>query len=277
MLSYRHGFHAGNHGDVLKHAVLTLCIEYLQRKDKPFVYVDTHAGAGRYDLNSEWANKNREFETGILPLWQRDDLPNELLAYIEIVKGMNPVGELRWYPGSPWLFQQLMRKQDRARLFELHAAELQNLQNQFIHERKIKIDNSDGLQALKAILPPPEHRALVLIDPSYEVKTDFKLVVSALKDAYRRFATGMYLLWYPEILRFYTDQLENGFRSSGIRNILLAELTVAPGPGMTGSGMIVINPPWTLKEQLQNCLPYLTKLLRQDQKGRYRLEMLVPE
>jgi len=278
MLSYRHAFHAGNHGDVLKHIVLMLCIEYLQRKEKPFVYIDTHAGAGRYDLQSEWAQKNREFDSGISQLWKRRDLPLELRSYIDFIRQMNPAAELRWYPGSPWLFRQVMRKQDRAHLFELHPNEFLHLQNEFIGERRIKIDNSDGLQALKAILPPLEHRALVLIDPSYEVKSDFKLVVSALIEANRRFASGVYLLWYPEIQRVYdTNRLESALRTSGIRNILLAQLTVAPGSGMTGSGMIVINPPWILKEQLQNVLPYLAEHLGHEGKSKHRVEMLVAE
>lgn len=277
MLSYRHAFHAGNHADVLKHTVLTLCMEYLLRKDKPFTYIDTHAGAGRYDLRSEWAQKNREFESGILLLWERSDLPSPLIPYIELVKRINSAAELRWYPGSPWLFRQLMRKQDKGRLFELHSGEFLNLQKLFAGERSIKIDNSNGLQALKALLPPAEHRALVLIDPSYEIKDDFELVVDALKEAHRRFASGVYLLWYPDIQRAYTVKLENSLRASGIRNILLSELTVAAGPGMRGSGMIVINPPWILKEQLQDTLPYLARLFAGDDKGKYRLETLAGE
>jgi 23S rRNA (adenine2030-N6)-methyltransferase len=277
MLSYRHGFHAGNHGDVLKHAVLTLIVEYMQRKEKPFLFIDTHAGAGRYDLQSEWARKNREFESGISVLWQRDDLPPELLSYINTVRQMNPDSELHWYPGSPWLFRQLMRKQDKARLFELHPSEGVNLQNLFADERKVKVDNRDGLQALKALLPPLEHRAFVLIDPSYETKSDFKTVVNTLKEAYRRFASGVYMLWYPVIQPVYTRQLEDGFRNSGIKNILQAELITADAPGMKGSGIIVINPPWILQDQLQNILPYLVEHLGFNNKGHYRIETLAAE
>ncbi|WP_455210460.1 23S rRNA (adenine(2030)-N(6))-methyltransferase RlmJ [Kaarinaea lacus] len=292
MLSYRHAFHAGNHGDVLKHAVLSLIVEHLQKKAKPFVYIDTHAGAGRYDLNSEWAQKNREFETGILPLWQRKDLPTGLRSYIKIVRSMNPSGELRWYPGSPWLVQQLMRKHDKARLFELHNNEVHNLQTLFAKERNIKVEHADGLQAIKAVFPPLERRSITLIDPSYEIKDDFARVTNALQDAYRRFAVGVYMLWYPVIHRAYITRLENNIRNSGIRNVLLAELTVRPESttGMTGSGIIVINPPWTLHDSLQEFLPYLTEVLGSASQpvnsgsydnygilGNYRLQTLIPE
>ncbi len=283
MLSYRHAFHAGNHGDVLKHSILAFIVEYLQQKPKPFVYIDTHAGAGRYDLKAEWAQKNREFETGILPLWQRSDLPAGMSAYIDIVQKMNPSGELQWYPGSPWLVQQLMRRQDKARLFELHNNEIQNLQRLFAKEPNINVQHADGLQELKAILPPMERRALTLIDPSYEIKEDFVRVVGALKDAYKRFAVGVYMLWYPVINRDYITRLEKELSGSGVRNVLLAELTVRPEsePGMRGSGIVVINPPWTLQENLQQILPYLARLLGSTNqnafRGNYRLQTLVPE
>jgi 23S rRNA (adenine2030-N6)-methyltransferase len=283
MLSYRHAFHAGNHGDVLKHSALTLIVEHLQNKAKPFLYMDTHAGAGRYDLQSEWAQKNREFATGILPLWQRNDLPAGLRTFTGIVKKMNPTDELRWYPGSPWLVRQLMRTQDKARLFELHNNEAHNLETLFAKDRHIKVEHADGLQAIKAILPPLERRALLLMDPSYEIKDDFSHVVTALKDAYRRFAVGVYLLWYPVIHRAYVTRLENDLRRSGISNILQAELAVRPesSQGMTGSGVIVVNPPWTLEENLREILPYLAELLGQAslnaRPGKHRLQTLVPK
>jgi len=283
MLSYRHAFHAGNHGDVLKHAVLALIVEHLQKKSKPFVYIDTHAGAGRYDLRSEWAQKNREFESGILPLWQRNDLPPAMRTYIDIVQKMNPSGELQWYPGSPWLVQQLMRQQDKARLYELHNNEIQNLQALFANIPNVKVQHADGLLELKAVLPPAERRAITLIDPSYEIKEDFARVATALVDAHRRFAVGVYMLWYPVIHRANITRLEDQLVRSGIRNILLAELTVRPdsAQGMRGSGIIVINPPWTLQENLQQILPYLAELLgSQGQNafpGKYRLQPLVPE
>jgi 23S rRNA (adenine2030-N6)-methyltransferase len=277
MLSYRHAYHAGNHGDVLKHTILVLCAEYLQRKENPFVYIDTHAGAGLYDLQSQWSQKNREFQWGILPLWGQNDLPPELRTYIDMVQRMNLASELRWYPGSPWLFRQLMRKQDKARLYELHSSEFLNLQNLFAHEQNVKIENADGLQSLKSVLPPLERRALVLIDPSYEVKSDFVLVIKALKESYRRFASGVYLLWYPVLQQSYTAQLERGLRDSGIRDILLVELIVAMGPGMTGSGMIVVNPPWLLKNQLGSVLPYLAKRLGNENTAKFRIETLAEE
>ena len=283
MLSYRHAFHAGNHGDVLKHSVLALIVEHLQKKPKPFVYIDTHAGAGRYDLRSEWAQKNREFESGILPLWQRSDIPAGLRPYIDIVQKMNPNGELQCYPGSPWLVRQLMRPQDKARLFELHSNEIQNLEKLFEKDPNVHVQHSDGLQALKAILPPLERRAITLIDPSYEIKQDFIHVVGAIKEAHRRFAIGVYMLWYPVIHRAYINRLENELAKSGVRNILLGELTVKSESeqGMRGSGIVVVNPPWTLQENLQQILPFLAGLLGSASQnalaGNYRLFSLVPE
>jgi len=283
MLSYRHAFHAGNHGDVLKHAVLTLVTEYLLLKPKPFVYVDTHAGAGRYDLQCEWAQKNREFETGILPLWKIDDVPEALRGYLRILHHMNPDGELRHYPGSPWLMQQLLRKQDKARLYELHNQEIHALQSLFAGVRNVKVEHADGLQALASILPPVERRALVLIDPSYEIKDDFRRVVDTLSQAYRRFPGGVYLLWYPVIQRSFITRLEEDLRASGMRDVLLAELCIAPdsAQGMIGAGVIAVNPPWTLRASLQELLPYLADVLGRARaparQGTYRIETLAAE
>jgi len=279
MLSYRHAFHAGNHGDVLKHLVLIQTIEYVRRKEKPFVYIDTHAGAGNYDLLSEWAQKNCEYSNGIARLWRRADLPPSINDYLNLVKKINPTAKLRRYPGSPWIAKQLMRPCDKCRVFELHPNEVQNLRATFAGDRSVMIDNIDGYEALKSLLPPEERRAVVLIDPSYENKADFTRVVSVLQDAYRRFATGVYLIWYPVIWRKYIRQLENSLLSSGIRNILLCELLVAPDEtkGLTGSGMLVVNPPWVLKDNMKVCLPYLADVLAQGNTGQFRLEMLVEQ
>ena len=192
---------------------------------------------------------------------------------------MNPNDRLQCYPGSPWLVRQLMRKQDKARLFELHNNEVRILQTLFVHERHVKVEHADGLQALKAILPPLERRAFTLVDPSYEIKDEYVHVVNALTDAYRRFTMGVYLLWYPVIKRAYVARLENALRAGGIANILQAELTIAPesSHGMTGSGVIIINPPWTIAENLHVILPYLAAVLGRQNQGTYRIDMLAPE
>ncbi|MDH5485849.1 MAG: 23S rRNA (adenine(2030)-N(6))-methyltransferase RlmJ, partial [Gammaproteobacteria bacterium] len=181
MLSYRHAFHAGNHADVLKHSVLMQVLAYMQQKDKPFLYVDTHAGAGLYDLQGDWARKTREYETGIAQIWQDDALPEGLKHYIELIRSLNPQHKLVQYPGSPWLAQAVLRPQDKARLFELHSTEFDILQQNFASDKNIKLEQRDGFKGLAAVLPPPSRRAVVLIDPSYEIKTDYQAVVEAVK------------------------------------------------------------------------------------------------
>jgi 23S rRNA (adenine2030-N6)-methyltransferase len=280
MLSYLHAFHAGNHADVLKHITLTLVLEYLARKDKPFLYVDTHAGAGLYDLRGERAAKGREYESGIARIWrQEQNPPPAMQGYLRQIHALNPSGELHRYPGSPWIARALLRAQDRARLFELHPNECRLLQEHLAGNRRMKIEAIDGFQALRAVLPPPERRALILVDPPYEVKTDYRTGVQAISAAYRRFPAGIYLLWYPVLTRRQVSRLEEDMVRSGMRDILLAELTIRADTqhaGMTGSGMIVINPPWQLAEALQTVLPWLQRKLAGDG-GSYRLRQLVEE
>jgi 23S rRNA (adenine2030-N6)-methyltransferase len=280
MLSYRHAFHAGNHADVLKHAILVQVLEYMVRKDRPFLYVDTHAGSGLYDLRGDWAEKNREYETGIgrIPP-DLSGVPEGMHAYLRIVQALNPQGGLSEYPGSPWIARVILRAQDKARLFELHPNEYQRLHGLFSADRNIKTEQCDGFQALSAVLPPAERRAVIFIDPPYEVKSDYRTVVESVKAAYRKFTSGVYLIWYPSLNRTLTSKLESDFVKSGMRNILLAELSLgseAGNIGMTTSGMIIVNPPWQLSNSLQRVLPFLQKELA-GKDGGYRLQQLVAE
>lgn len=280
MLSYRHAFHAGNHADVLKHVVLLQVLAYMQQKDKPFLYVDTHAGAGLYDLHGEWAEKTREYETGIARLWQHDSLPEALQSYIQLVQDLNGQNSLDIYPGSPWLAYEMLRPQDKARLFELHSNEFNILSENFTGIRNIKCEQRDGFQALVSVLPPESRRAVVLIDPPYEIKSDYKTVVQTVKAAHKRFATGVYIIWYPVVNRRTITQLERDLTTSGMRNIQLFELAVtadAIDSGMTASGMIVINPPWQLESSMQKIMPWLHKQLAIDEGGSYRIAQLVAE
>ncbi len=200
MLSYRHAFHAGNHADVLKHLLLVQLIHYLKQKDKPFWVIDTHAGAGLYELESGYATKLSEYEAGIGRLWSRPDLPASLAEYVDLVRALNPDGKLRFYPGSPWLALHAMREQDRLKLFELHSSDARHLQENFKDAgRRVTIAASDGFAGLKALLPPPPRRGLILIDPSYEMREDYQHVLHALRDNLSRFATGLYALWYPSL------------------------------------------------------------------------------
>jgi 23S rRNA (adenine2030-N6)-methyltransferase len=277
MLSYRHAFHAGNHADVLKHLVLVQVLKYLNQKDKPWWYVDTHAGAGVYDLRSDYARKNLEHATGIVRLWERTDLPPAVADYVEVVRGLNPDGRLRLYPGSPWIASRLMRTQDRLRLFELHPADADLLRRSLAElGRQVRIEAADGFAGLKAVLPPPPRRGLVLCDPAYEVKTDYRKVPAALKAGLERFATGIYAVWYPMLPRLESRELPERLKRLPVTQWLHLQLTVrAPpreGHGMHGSGMFLVNPPWPLAECLRAVLPWLVAVLGQDGHAGFAIE-----
>ena len=277
MLSYRHAYHAGNHADVLKHLVLVAIVRYLGEKPAPFWIIDTHAGAGRYALESEHAKKLGEWRDGIGRLWTGGDLPPAAVDYVNQVKALNPDGRLRHYPGSPWLARQLLREGDRLRLFEMHGTDHRLLQECFAGTgRQVTIAAGDGFAGLRAILPPPPRRALVLIDPSYETRPDYAAVVKALQEALKRFATGTYAVWYPLLAKPEARQLPARLKGLGAPSWLNATLEVkAPakdGFGMHGSGMFIINPPWTLEKTLHETLPALAALLAQGDGARYTLE-----
>ncbi len=277
MLSYRHAFHAGNHADVLKHLVLIQLIHYLKQKDKPFWAIDTHAGAGLYALDGGYAARLTEYESGIGQLWPRKDLPAALAEYVGLVRELNPDGKLRAYPGSPWLALHMMRTQDRLCLFELHTKDCRLLQNNFSDAgRRVTISGSDGFAGLKALLPPAPRRGLVLIDPSYELREDYQQVLHALRDHLPRFSSGLYAVWYPQLGRIESKQLPEKLKRLVGNNWLHVALTVrtpaTDGIGMHGSGMFIVNPPWTLHAMLKDVMPYLVTTLGQDAGAGFTLE-----
>lgn len=279
MLSYRHSFHAGNHADVVKHIVLTLILTALKQKEKGFFYLDTHSGVGRYSLLSAEAEKTGEYIEGIARLWDRTDLPEEVALYINALKKINK-GKLRFYAGSPLLAVQQLRPQDRALLTELHPNDFPLLRQEFTKVPNVVTKRENGFQQLKAALPPKEKRGLVLIDPPYELKEDYELVVKAIVEGYKRFATGVYAIWYPVVLRQHTKRIVKGLEATGIRKILQIELAVRPDSdqrGMTASGMIVINPPWQLEGQMKKILPYLTDVLVPEGTGSWKVDWITPE
>ena len=276
MLSYRHAFHAGNHADVLKHFVQVCLMRYLANKDKPFWVIDTHAGAGAYGLDAGYAAQNAEWEAGIARLWERSGLPPDLADYVDLVRDMNPAGRLNFYPGSPYLAWQLLRPEDRLRLFELHPTDVDLLGKTFQDAgRQVMVTLGDGFAGLKALLPPPPRRALVLMDPSYEDKRDYGRVVEALKDSLKRFATGTYVLWYPMLQRPEAMRLPERLHHLKV-DWLDVNLTVSrPSPegfGMHGSGLFIVNPPWTLKDTLKTCMPVLKAALAQDPGAEFHIE-----
>ena len=280
MLSYRHSFHAGNFADVLKHIVLIQILEHLSKKDKPICCIDTHAGPGEYQLNSEFALKNKEFENGIGQLWQLDNPPDSVASYINVLKHFNPDGILNRYPGSPLIIKHFLRNRDRVFLHELHSTEIDLLNTVIGNDRQIKIAHSDGLKNAISLLPPLQHRGMVLIDPSYEIKSDYQLVVDTLIQMHKRFTTGTYALWYPVVNRSRNLKMEKAIKACNLKNVQLFELGITVDSlehGMTASGMIVINPPWTLATQMQETLPWLAQKLGIDGSEQYRIETLISE
>ncbi len=275
MLSYRHSYHAGNFADVLKHIVLIECLEHFNKKATPFDYIDTHSGAGMYDLRSANANKTAEYKEGIAKL-KRIDFP-ELSHYFDVIDHLNEQQNsgkgMAFYPGSPAIAHHYVtqpeRQKDKAWLFELHSSDFRILSESMATgskamARKIRIKQEDGLKGLLSLVPPVSRRALVLIDPSYEIKTDYRDVVEAVIKAHKKFNSGTYAIWYPVVERKRVDSMWRKLKSAGIKNIDQYELGLAEDShemGMTSAGMIVINPPWTLKKTLNKVLPKLVKQL----------------
>jgi 23S rRNA (adenine2030-N6)-methyltransferase len=270
MLSYRHQFHAGNPADVLKHTLLTLILEALKQKEKSIFYCDTHAGAGCYALNHPYSQKTAEYRVGIARLWEHSDIPLLLKPYLQAIKAVNSCDQLHYYPGSPAIAATLLRPQDQLYFSECHSTDFAILQHHFKGDRRVHVSATDGYQQLSARLPPPSRRGVIFIDPSYEVKSDYQAVVTALQKGYRRFPTGVYALWYPVVQRWRIEQLLQALQGSGLAPILHIELALqadCAAPGMTASGMLVLNPPWRLERQMAELLPWLQQLLCQPGEG----------
>jgi 23S rRNA (adenine2030-N6)-methyltransferase len=265
MLSYRHSFHAGNFADTFKHLTLCLLLEYLTRKDKPLFYLDTHAGAGVYPMDSVQAQKTGEHLWGINKI-----LPNLSTAPQDARPWLDALAQIRnsrpghIYPGSPAFAQQLLRQQDRLNLHELHPGDAEKLEIYMGHDRRISVEKSDGLHALKAKLPPKEKRGLIFIDPPYELTKEYDTVAAALNEGMRRFATGTYALWYPVLKdgsnRPALTRMKKAIQHETLEITLSLDTPDFPW-NMNGCGLLIINPPWTLKAQLQNCLPWLCNAL----------------
>lgn len=263
MLSYQHGFHAGSFADVVKHVALTRILEYLIKKDKPLFYLDTHSGRGLYDLNHPEAHKTGEALEGIKKLWPvYPKMPSVFDSYFEIIKSLNSNANLRYYPGSPLFALSLLRPQDRAYSFELHPSEFKYLKEIPQKSSRFYCENADGLQALRAFLPPKERRALIFIDPSYEIKSEYHQLPKIIGDAYRRFSSGVYCIWYPIIDKYDSESLLRGLKNINPIHYLQAEFYLKPPPqlGMRGCGLWIINPPYLLEEGLKLILNRLTQI-----------------
>ena len=282
-MNYRHGYHAGNFADVVKHAVLTRILDYLKRKDKPFRVIDTHAGAGLYDLSSEEAQKTGEWRNGIAKLAQADlaEPAKTLLApYLEAVAALNPAEPLRFYPGSPEITRHLLRGRDRLTAIELHPQEAFALKTRFDGDYQVRVLELDGWLALGAHVPPKEKRGLVVVDPPFEREGEFDRIVDGLAKAYRRWPGGIYALWYPIKDYAAVARFRDRLRSAGIARILDVSLSVrgpSPEPRLDGSGLVVVNPPFLLEEEMQTILPTLAVLLAEDETASWRIEHLAGE
>ncbi len=267
MLSYRHAFHAGNFADVLKHSVLTLVLDYMTRKEKGFHYIDSHSGAGMYQLADEFAQKTGEYKGGIAKLINEQNLPEALQPYIDLISEFNPNSEksdLDLYPGSPAIAKRFMRRQDSTHLFELHSTDIQHLNDFCYRWKKVFVNQSDGYQGVLGLLPPPSRRGVVLIDPPYELKEDYQKAVNTIIKAYKKFATGTYILWYPVVKRELVEEMKSAFTNkesnSDMKNLLQLEFCLSNDTdeyGMTGTGLFIVNPPWQLATQMTEVLPYL--------------------
>lgn len=260
MLSYRHAFHAGNFADVFKHVVLRCALECLVRKPASLLYLDTHAGAGRYALEGRMANSTREADTGAARVLAESGAPAGIQNYLAQIRGMNPPGRLTHYPGSPEIARGLLRDDDRMVLCELHPADHAALAALFGTRPRTQVLADDGLAALKRHLPPPERRGLVLIDPPYERAEEYRLVADSLPEGLKRFATGTYLLWYPRLPGDAAAPMLKRLAGRLPAATLQLELALGPPgdrPGMDGCGMVVVNPPWGLEASMREALPWL--------------------
>tara|TARA_R110002167_G_scaffold1767_5_gene8590 strand:+ start:9518 stop:10369 length:852 start_codon:yes stop_codon:yes gene_type:complete len=264
LLSYRHAFHAGNFADVLKHSVLSLVLDYMTRKEKGFCYIDSHSGAGMYQLTDEYAQKTSEYEDGIAKIINDDNAPESLEPYLSLIRSLNLnstlSNDLEIYPGSPGIAKAFVRRQDSSHLFELHPTDIQHLEDFCLRWRKVFVKQTDGYQGILGLLPPPSRRGVVLIDPPYELKEDYQKAVNTIIKAYTKFSTGTYILWYPVVKREQVNAMENAFSKSSVKNVLQVEFCLENDNdeyGMTGTGLFIVNPPWQLAAQMTEVLPYL--------------------
>lgn len=283
VMNYRHAYHAGNFADVVKHIIVARIVEYLKQKDKAFRVIDTHAGIGLYDLGSGEAGKTGEWQGGAGKVLDAAFSPMvaELIApWMKAVRSVNSDKSLRKYPGSPKLVKMLLRKQDRLSAIELHPEDARALAKQFADDYQVRVIELDGWLALGAHLPPKEKRGLVLVDPPFEEPEEFMRIVSGLRMAHARWPGGIYALWYPIKDRKAVVQFRKDLKATGIPKILDTELFIrgpSPASRLDGSGMIIVNPPFTLEAELKTILPGLARVMQEDKAGFSRVDWIAGE
>jgi len=283
-VNYRHAFHAGNFADVFKHAILIGLIDALKAKPTPFCYIDTHAGAGRYDLRDEEARKTGEFVDGVQRLLVAANLPDSLRPYFDLLRAANAAdanGHLNVYPGSPLIAGLTLRDSDRIALCEVQDAETAALRKLFADDKRVGVHQRDGYAALAGLVPPKERRGVVLIDPPFEAQeAEFRTIQSALADAYAHWPTGIYAIWYPIKLHRQVLRFQRWFAKQGIKKTLVAELMIDADDSplrLNGCGMVIVNAPWQFDAWLARLLPDLERLLARSPRASHRLEWLTRE
>lgn len=282
-MNYRHAFHAGNFADVVKHLILVRIIEYMMRKDAAFRVIDTHAGVGLYDLWGDKAERTGEWRDGIARLFDCDllePIATLIAPYLLAIKAQNPDGQLRYYPGSPFIARHMLRPQDRLMALELHPQDADSLRENFEGDIQTRITHLDGWAAMGTHLPPREKRGLVLVDPPFEQKGEFARMASALEKAHARWPGGTYAFWYPVKDLAEVETYAKTLKSLDIPKILRLELTIRPPsvpPRLHGSGMVVVNPPYVLEEEMKILLPVLADLLADEGRGRFKIEWIAGE
>ena len=265
MLSYRHGYHAGNAADVLKHFILTYVLDYIKKKDKGFIFIDSHAGAGKYLISDPYMQKNKEYLQGIKKILQLKNDNIFLKKYLDLIKSINFNSELKIYPGSCYLAARSLRPNDNLYFFELHPKEFLNLKKNFENDSRVIIENRDSYQRLKKLLPPKEKRAVILIDPSYELKDEYEKVLKMLSDCYKKFPLGVYIIWYPVLKNKKSEKFIFNLLKKNYKNLSHVEMiTDNLNNGMQGSGLFILNCPWSIENDIKKSLETIFDCLKKN-------------
>jgi len=263
MLSYRHGYHAGNSADVLKHFILLYVLDYVKKKDKNFIFIDSHAGAGKYSISDPYMQKNKEYLQGIERIIKirNDDI--FLKNYLDLIKLINSNSDLKIYPGSCYLAAKSLRTDDKLHFLELHPTEFLNLKKNFENDSRIIIENEDSYKRLNKLLPPKEKRAVILIDPSYELKDEYEKASKMLSDCYKKFPLGLYIVWYPVLSNKKSESFVLNILKENYKNLSHIEMiTDNSNDGMHGSGLFVINSPWSIEKNIKKGLETIFDCLK---------------
>jgi 23S rRNA (adenine2030-N6)-methyltransferase len=265
MLSYRHGYHAGNAADVLKHFILIYVLDYIKKKDKGFIFIDSHAGAGKYLISDPYMQKNKEYLQGIEKILQLKNDNIFLKKYLDLVKSINFNSDLKIYPGSCFLAARSLRPNDNLYFFELHPKEFLNLKKNFENDSRVIIENRDSYQRLKKLLPPKEKRAVILIDPSYELKDEYEKVLEMLSDCYKKFPHGVYIIWYPILKNKKSEKFIFNVLKKKYKNLSHVEMiTDNLNNGMQGSGLFILNCPWSIENDIKKSLETIFDCLKKN-------------